>query len=299
VSASNARPSALTEQPSVRDWALLFAPGIVWGTSFYFIAEGLESFPSATITPLRIAFGFATLAMFPRARHATIEPGDRRRIVLLGMLWMAFPLSMFPFAEDGRVSSSVTGMLNGATPIFVAVVASTLSKRRPSWARIGGLAVGAAGMALIALPTWGDSASSAVGIIAILAALSSYGIALNLAIPLQQRYGSMPVLWRAQAAAFVPTALFAVPAVDDIEFAWWPFIALVLLGAGGTALAYVLAASNAGKMGSTRTSVTTYIIPPVSILLGALLRDEPIAALAVAGSAVALLGAYIVGRTRD
>ena len=47
------------------------------------------------------------------------------------MLWLAFPLSMFPFAEQ-HVSSALTGMLNGATPLFAAAVASILARRVPS-----------------------------------------------------------------------------------------------------------------------------------------------------------------------
>jgi len=54
------------------DWARWAVPGVVWGTSFFFIAEGLEAFPPALITPMRVAFGFLTLAMFPAARRTRI-----------------------------------------------------------------------------------------------------------------------------------------------------------------------------------------------------------------------------------
>jgi drug/metabolite transporter (DMT)-like permease len=280
---------------SLSDWLRLAGPGLVWGSSFYFIAEGLEAFPAATITPMRIGFGFITLAVLPGARRATIPRADLRRIAVLAVVWMAVPLSMFPFAEE-RVSSSVTGMLNGATPIFVAAVASVLARKSPPAHQLAGLAIGSLGIVLIALPTWGKGSSSAGGIVMILAALTCYGVALNLAVPLQRTYGTLPVMWRAQAVALVLTTPFAVPVLDEISFEWGPFLAIVALGALGTALAYVLMASNAGRLGSTRASVATYIIPVVSLLLGGMLRNEPIAALAVAGCAIALLGAYLAGR---
>lgn len=276
------------------DWLLLCLPGLLWGTSFYFIAEGLEAFPAALITPMRVGIGFAVLAAFPAARRS-VPRADWGRIALLGVVWMAFPLTMFPYAEQ-HVASSVTGMLNGATPLFVAAVASIIAHRLPPRMQMLGLLVGSLGVVLIALPTLGEGRSSAVGVAQILAALSCYGIALNLAVPLQQRHGALPVLWRSQAVALALTLPFGLTHLDEIEFAWGPLFAVVALGVLGTSFAYVLAATNAGRLGSTRASVTTYIIPVVSLLLGALIRDEAVAVLAVVGCAVALFGAWLAGR---
>src|SRR5678810_655246 len=43
------------------------------------------------------------------------------------------------------------------------------------------------------------------------AALVSYGFALNIARPVQQRQGALPVIWRAQAVALVLTAPLGLP----------------------------------------------------------------------------------------
>lgn len=279
------------------DWLRLATPGLVWGTSFYFIAEGLAAFPAAVITPMRVGFGFATLGVFPSARRAKIEPHDMRRILLLGVIWMAVPLSIFPFAEE-RVSSSVTGMLNGATPLFITVVAAFLARRLPPKQQIIGVIVGFAGVLLIALASGGGGENAWSGIGLIFVALVLYGFALNLAVPLQQKYGGLPVLWRAQGIAFVLITPFAIPSLDDIQFAWGPFMAMVALGVLGTALAFVAMANNAGRLGSTRASVSVYLVPVVSLLLGALVRHESVAILAIVGCGIAVLGAYLTNRAR-
>lgn len=276
------------------DWFVLVLPGLMWGTSFFFIAEGLEGFPAIAITPIRILVGFGVLAAFPQARRP-VPRADRGRIALLGVMWMAVPLTMFPFAEQ-HVSSSVTGMLNGATPLFVAAVAAVLAHRLPPRWHVVGLAVGSAGTVLIALPSLGEGSSSIVGVVEILAALVCYGVALNLAVPLQQRSGALPVLWRAQGVALVLTVPFGLTGLDQIDGGWRPTLALLGLGVLGTSFAYVLAATNAGRLGSTRASVTTYVIPAVSLALGAAVRDEAVAALAVIGCVVALVGAWMTGR---
>ena len=107
-------------------WLLLIVPGLIWGTSFLFIAEGLNAVAPNGITFLRIAIGFTTLACFPAAR-TPVARKDWGKVAWLGLTWFAFPLSMFPFAEQ-RVSSALTGMLNGANPLFTAVVASVIAK---------------------------------------------------------------------------------------------------------------------------------------------------------------------------
>ncbi|MEI6402230.1 MAG: DMT family transporter [Actinomycetota bacterium] len=286
----------MTDGPTMRprDWVLLCLPGLLWGTSFFFIAEGLEAFPAALITPMRVAVGFGVLALFPASRRS-IPRSDLPKIALLGVVWMAYPLTMFPYAEQ-HVSSSVTGMLNGATPLFVAAVASVIARRLPPRRQMLGLFVGSLGVVLIALPTLGEGKSSAFGVAQIISALMCYGLALNIAVPLQQRHGALPVLWRTQAVALVLTAPLGLVHLDEVEFAWGPFLAIVALGVLGTSFAYVIAATNAGRLGSTRASVTTYIIPVVSLALGALVRNETVAVLAVLGCAVALFGAWLAGR---
>ena len=284
----------VTDKPTAIDWLRLAAPGLIWGTSFFFIAEGLEAFPAIMITPMRIAFGFLALAFVPASR-TPIPRSAWPRIITLAAVWMAVPLTMFPFAEE-RVSSSVTGMLNGATPLFVATVGALVFHMRPSRAQVTGLIVGFLGVVLVAIPTVSEGKSSVVGILLILLALSCYGFSLNVAMPLQQTYGSLPVLWRAQMAALVMTAPFGLTGIGDINFAWKPLLMVGLLGVFGTGLAYVMTVSNAGRLGATRASVTTYLIPVVALALGAIVRDEKVYALSIAGCAVALVGAYLAGR---
>src|SRR3954464_13056644 len=160
-------------------WLLLVIPGLIWGASFLFIAEGLQSIGPNGVAFVRIAVGFATLALFPSARKPVARE-DWQSVAWLGLLWFAFPLIMFPFAEQ-RVSSALTGMLNGANPLFATLVAAYIARRAPSRGVTAGLVVGLAGTVLIALPAMNEGHSSMVGIGLILAALISYGFALSIA----------------------------------------------------------------------------------------------------------------------
>jgi len=281
----------------VIDWLLLVLPGVIWGASFLFIAEGLEAMAPMGVTFVRIAIGFATLSLMPAARRP-IARSDRAKTAWLGVLWLAFPLSMFPFAEQ-RVSSALTGMLNGATPLFAAAIASLLARRLPSRLVVAGIAVGFAGAVIMALPgiAAGAASSQSTGVLLILAALMSYGVAINLARPLQQRNGALAVVWRAQAVAVLLTAPLGVPALLDAHWSTRAVLALVALGAFGTAIAHALAATAAGRLGATRASATTFLMPVIALVLGVSVRHERVAAVAVLGAGICLAGAWLIRRS--
>jgi drug/metabolite transporter (DMT)-like permease len=278
------------------DWVLLIVPGTIWGASFLFIAEGLEAMGPNGVTFTRILVGFLTLSLFSGSRRS-ISRSDWTGTALVGVLWMAFPLSMFPYAER-HVSSALTGMLNGAVPLFIAIVAAGMARRWPSRDIAMGLAVGLLGAVLMGLPTLSQGRSTVVGVLLILAALVSYGFALNIARPVQQRQGALPVIWRAQAVALVLTAPLGLPELLRAHWSAGPLFSLLALGALGTGVAYVLTVIAAGRVGATKASATAFLIPPVSLLLGVLVRGEHVATLSIVGGVVCLAGAYLMRRAQ-
>jgi drug/metabolite transporter (DMT)-like permease len=277
------------------DWTLIAIASVVWGASFLLIAEGLETLEPGLVAFGRIAFGFLTLTLVPKARRTRIDPVDRSRIVVLGFVWLAVPMVLFPIAEQW-VSSSVAGMLNGAVPLMAALVASVFLRRAPGRSQIAGLIVGFVGVAAISLPSITGGSRTALGASLVLVAIVSYGFAGNFVVPLQQRYGSLPIIWRAQMAGLVFTAPYAVVGIPNSSLAWKPVLAVVVLGALGTGLAFAAAGTLFGRVGATRGSVIGYLIPVVALGLGVVFRDEHVAALAIAGLVLVLLGAWLTSR---
>lgn len=278
------------------DSLFVATPGLIWGASFLFIAEGLKSTGANGIAFVRLFVGWATLALFPAARKP-VERASWPSIALLGILWFALPLSMFPLAEE-RVSSALTGMLNSAVPLFTAVVATAIAGRLPGRRVLVGLAIGLTGAGMVAWPTIHEDHSTRMGVLLILVAVISYGFAVNVARPLQQRYGALPLILRAQTVAVILTAPLGL---RDVAAAHWtpaPLMSLLALGTFGTGAAFVLLATAAGRVGATRASSTAFLIAPVALLLGVTVRGEHVAALSVGGSAVCVAGAWFMRRTQ-
>jgi drug/metabolite transporter (DMT)-like permease len=282
---------------SSADWLFVAVPGIIWGASFLFIAEGLRSVAPNGVTFTRVFVGFAALALFPGARKS-VERSAWPAIALLGFLWFALPMSMFPFAEQ-RVSSALTGMLNAVTPLFVAIVATAIARKAPSRRVMFGLLTGLAGSVVIALPSVHEGRSSTVGVTLILIASASYGFAQNLSRPLQLRYGALPVIWRALGVAAALTAPLGVPAVARAHWMPVPLFSLLTLGVFGTGIAFVMLATATGRVGATRASAAAFLMPPVSLALGIVVRNEHVAALSIVGSAICVAGAWMIRPRSD
>lgn len=282
--------------PRTIDWLLVVLPGVIWGASFLFIAEGLRAIGPYGVAFVRILVGFATLALFPTAWRP-LPRSDWLAVGTLGVLWMAFPLNLFSLAEQ-RVSSALTGMLNGAVPLFTAIVASILARRAPGRGVVAGLATGVTGAAIMAWPAIHEGKNSMEGVLLILAAIASYGVALNVARPLQLRHGALPVIWRAQAVALALTGPLGVRDVLTAHWTTGPLLSLVALGALGTGIAFVLLTMAVGRIGATRASATNYVLPGVALVLGVLVRGERVAMLSAVGAGVCLAGAWFMQRAR-
>lgn len=278
------------------DWALFLTVSVIWGSSFLLIDIGLDALAPELITLVRVGLGAAMLAILPSpsvafARH------DRTRMIVLSFVWVAIPFTLFPLAQQ-YINSATTGLLNGGTPIFTAIVAVAVYRSRPTPTLLAGLALGFVGVALISVPSIGEGSSEAAGVIMVLGATVCYGFAFNLSTPLISEYGSLAVMRRMLVLATVWTAPYGLWGLRDSSFELGPTTAVVALGMIGTGLAYLVMATLVGRTGPARASFITYLIPVFSLALGVMFRGDEVSALALAGIVLVIAGALTAGRSR-
>lgn len=276
------------------EWGLFTFCGLVWGGSFYLIAESVDHFAPAVVGFVRIALGAAVIVFVPGA-WKPMARSDWPRIVVVAAVWMALPFVLFPLAER-VVASSVAGMINASLPVFSATIAALLLRRMPGSMQRAGLLVGLLGVTLIAVPSFNAGASSAWGIAALVAAVVGYAIGVNLTVPLQQRYGTLAPLARIELTAGAMLLPFALIGLRHSSFAWSALAANAVLGLAATGAAFLAMFTLMGRVGATRSSAVTYLFPVVALILGVTLRDEPLHAVAVIGAALVLVGAWLVSR---
>jgi drug/metabolite transporter (DMT)-like permease len=288
-------PGSRPEAFGPAEWGLLTSVALMWGSSFLWIAIGLEAFDPPVITVARIALGALALSFAPRS-WAPVAREDWPRIVLLALVWTAIPLLLFPLAQDLGLSSSAAGMINGGVPLFAAAFATLLLRRLPGRVQVVGLAVGFAGVILISVASAGEGSGSALGTALALVATILYGVAANITVPLQQRYGALPVIFRSLLVALVVVLPFGLATVPGSAWAWPSALAMVVLGVFGTGLAYIASSTLLGRAGSTRGTVQIYFIPVVALVLGVTVRDEDVGPVALVGIGLVLVGAWLTSR---
>ncbi len=276
------------------DWGLLAAIALIWGSSFLFMEIGLRAFEPGVITLARVGLGAATVALFPRAR-APVQREDWPRIAVLGVVWIAVPLLIFPVAQQWT-TSSVTGMINGAMPVFTVLWATYLMRKLPGWRQLLGIGLGFLGMLLVFVPELEAGSDELVGATLVVVAVAFYGLAANLSVPLAQKYGPLPVVFRAQLVALAivaPVGLLQIPAST---WSWESALVMIPLGMLGTGAAFALMATLTARVGGPRASVAIYFLPIVAIVLGVLVLGETVAPIAIAGVMLVMIGAWIASR---
>jgi drug/metabolite transporter (DMT)-like permease len=291
-----APPQQTDSQFTPTDWSLFLAVGGIWGSSFLFIDIGLDALPPGVITLMRVGLGALALAIVLLPRQSIpIAPADRRRLITLSVVWVAVPFTLFPIAEQ-HISSSVAGLLNGGTPIFAAVFAMLILRQRTRGAQLIGIAVGFVGVVLVSLPSIGDGSSEALGVGLVVFATICYGLAVTLAAPMQQKYGSVNLMAKVLALATIWTAPYGLWQIGDASWEAGPVLAVVVLGVVGTGIAFAFMGSLVGRVGSTRASFITYLIPVVALVLGVTFRGDEVFAIEIVGIGFVIAGALFASR---
>jgi len=277
------------------DWLLMVTAAGIWGSSFLFMDVALEVEHPGLVAWLRPVLGLAFMAMVPSARRP-VDRSDHPRLILLGFLWMAIPLSLFPLAQTW-IDSSIAGMMNSGMPVMTLVAGAAFFGVSTHWVQVAGVVVGIVGLLMIGIPTASVGETSAVGVLLVILAVACYGVAANIAGPLQRRYGSPAVLLRVLVVATVATTPWGLVGLAGSDFAWSAAASNVAVGVGGTGIAYVAAASLIGRVGPVRMSAVTYVVPVVAAVLGIAVLGETLGVVQVSGALVLVGGAWLTTRS--
>lgn len=268
---------------------------LTWGASFLFIAIAIDHVATGVVPVARLAFGALALACVPAARKR-IDREDVRKVALLGFVAMTVPFYLYPLAEKS-VASSVTGMINGSIPVTTVLAAAVLTRTVPSRKRVIAVLVGFVGIALISFGSVGDGKGASVhGVLFLLFATCCYAFTSILSREMQVKYGTLTVLLWQELFALLFSLPLGIPAFADSDFAWSALLALMVLGALGTGLAYVLYGMLMVRAGAVRGVIGVFFTPIVATFLGVIFRDEKVTVLAVIGMLVVICGAWLTSR---
>ncbi|WP_232666808.1 DMT family transporter [Pseudonocardia sp. TRM90224] len=300
-----------TTAPTTRLWWLrLLALATIWGTSFLLIKVALDGFGPLQIAFGRVVIGALVLILVVVAGRDAL-PRDPRmwwHLGVAGLLLNSVPFVLFGLAEQ-RISSSLAGICNAATPLFtVLLTLAALRQERPAPRRIVGLLLGFGGV-LVVLDVGNTAGAAAVDPAAVdPAAVDAVGVGMVLGAALCYALGwvylrryvtGSPYSGVALSAGQLATSTVQLAAVMLVAtelpaaFPLAPVLAVVALGALGTGFAYVLQYRLIRDVGVTVAATVTYVIPVVAVAAGIAVLGEHLHPHQLVGAAVILGGAYL------
>ncbi|MEO3817329.1 DMT family transporter [Plantactinospora sp. B5E13] len=278
---------------------------LLWGSGFLWIKLSLQGFAPVQIVLVRLVLGAAVLMPIALARGLR-PPTDRRtwlHLAIAALVATVIPYTLVGYGER-TVGSNVAGVLNATTPVWTVLIAFLAGTDRVTGLRRGlGIVLGSAGTVLIFSPWQSAGEIASWGGLACLVASASYGVSYVYQGRFLTNRGIPPIMLAAcQLAVGAVLIGFAVP-VGGLTAPTWrtdAVVSLLVLGVLGTGVAYLLNYRLITDEGPTTASTTTYLLPVVAVVLGALVVNEPTTLPMLGGMLLVLAGVALArSNSRD
>jgi drug/metabolite transporter (DMT)-like permease len=286
---------------TARQTGLLAALAAIWGGSYLLIKYALEDFSAPMIVWARTAVAALVLLIVLRGAVRGAIADMRRRpswAVLLSMLAVSVPFLLITFGEL-EVPSGLTAVLISPAALFVAMFAPFIDPSERIDRRQGvGMLVGLAGVALVVGVESISSLAQFLGALAMVAAAASYALSGFVVKGRYKRLTSIQTSFVSISVAALMTLPVAAATAPTEMPGLRAVLAVLALGAIGTAAAFVIFYKLIAETGAGRASLVAYLAPGVALFYGAVFLDEAITAAAIAGLVLILAGVALASRPR-
>jgi drug/metabolite transporter (DMT)-like permease len=268
-----------------------------WASAFIGIRDAGEEISAGALSLGRLLIGSAALGMIVAIRREPLPArSDLPAIAFCGLLWFGIYNVALNEAER-HVDAGTAAMLVNVGPILIALLAGVILHEGFPRSLLAGSAVAFGGAILIGLATSGGGLAASGGAALCLVAALAYAGGVVSQKPVLARVSALQVTFLACAVGALACLPFGPKLVDELGGAsgssvgWMIYLGLVPTALAFTTWAYALSRTTAGRMGAT-----TYLVPPLAILMAWLILSETPPLLAVAGGGLCLVGVVLARR---
>jgi drug/metabolite transporter (DMT)-like permease len=294
-----ASSSLITHHSSLAVHAALLTVAILFSANYIISKLAMRAFAPLTFAYLRVAGSAIVLNAVIRERDpAPLTRRDRWELVAFAALAIVINQTFF-LAGLSLTDAHVAAILITTLPVFVLAASIVLKRERGSAAKIGGIALAAAGALLVVGGEgFAGATKSLVGDLLIVGNSLAYGLYIVLSKPMMARHSARRVI--ARMFAIAAALMLPVAAWSLLHQPWHvparAWIGLALVIAGPTVAAYLLNAWALRHADSSLVAVYTYVQPVLTAFLAAVFLGETIRAVVVIAAVMIFAGVLISGR---
>lgn len=259
---------------SLINWGIFILLSFIWGASFKLIKVGMDGISAYQLAALRIFSAGIVLLPFAIKAFREVPRNKIGTVLLSGLLGSFFPAFLFCIAET-KIDSSLAGILNALTPVFTLVIGILFFQGEFVFRKLLGILISFTGSALcMYFKSRGQIELAYFGFAAlVLLATICYGVNVNMVGKYLKGVTSLHIA----SVAFV---LLIIPSLLVLVFTGFfrhhmtsntvltSIASGVFLGVMGTAFASILFYVLLKRAGVFFSSLVTYGIPVVAIVLG-------------------------------
>ena len=283
-------PSRAASPVTTRTLLAVVVTVLAWASAFVAIRGVGHDLSPGALALGRLLVGTAVLGLL-QARGRWVRPTGREwgLLVACGVGWFGV-YNVALNAAERHLDAGTTAMLVNIGPILIAVFAGLLLGEGFPGRLVVGIVVAFAGVLLIGVATRSAHADL-LGVVLCLGAALTYAIGVVAQKPVLRRLPPLQVTSTACAIGAVCCLPWAGSLISELGTASAGSIAgMVYLGAVPTAIAFSTWAYALTRMPAARLGLTTYLVPPIAILIALAAFGEVPGPLSILGGVLCLGG---------
>lgn len=274
---------------------------ILWSINLSIIKIGLRSFSPHAFNAIRLtlaSLAYAVALAARRRERGLASRADFWKAAALGLLGITF-YQVFFIKAIGLMSASTASVFMGTSPIFIALLATSVGEERIPAAGWVGIAISFGGFLLVVAGANGGLVFTWTawrGAVLILLSNACWAGYTVFARPLLER--NSPFRMAAVGTIF-GTAVYLPFAAGDLARVQWALIpwsgwgAILYAGLLAIFLCFAIWYASVKTVGSAKTGVYSNLTPVLAIFFAGLVLGERLSAVQAVGAAITLAGVYL------
>jgi drug/metabolite transporter (DMT)-like permease len=278
---------------------------LAWGASFVATKVALQDVLPVTVVWLRFAMGVFILGLGVAARHQIGLPHwkDLAYFALLGFLGITFHQWLQSTGLQ-TAQATTSAWIVATTPIFMALLGWLVLKERLRWWQAMGIGLAASGVLLVVsqgnLAALASGHFGSVGDFLILISAPNWAIFSVLSRRGLRQFPATLMMFYVMGFGWLFTSVlfFAGPGLAEVQQLTLPgWLGVGFLGVFCSGLGYIFWYDALKALPTAQAGAFVYLEPFVTVVVAAVVLNEPLLLSSMVGGGIILLGVWLVQRT--